>query len=105
MYRLEFLPVGPGRRPQTTIEETAFEATVVEATVVEETMSGRQQAAQAENGALEFEEGTQATGQEAQRDRRSGPLDGTEVETRSTDNDELVDLMMKATKPASSAST
>lgn len=75
-------------------QEATTEATASEATVGEDTTTGRQQVAQAETEALEFVEGTQATGQDARADQPSGPLAGTEVETRDTNGDGEVDLIL-----------
>jgi hypothetical protein len=50
--------------------------------------------AQTENGTLKFEEGTQATGQQAREDDPAGPLSGTEVTARSTDNDRFVERIL-----------
>jgi hypothetical protein len=73
---------GPVGAQETTAEEAA------------DTTAGRQQVAQADNGALKFQEGTDATGQRAREDRPAGPLSGTKVGTRSTDGDVFVERIL-----------
>ncbi len=75
-------PSGPIGAQETTAEETT------------DVTAGRQQIAQADNGTLEFQEGTRATGPRARADQPSGPLAGTEVGTRDTDDDGLIDVIL-----------